>query len=57
MQILSQYGYTYGMLHIACEEYNPVNILQLLIDKGINPNEPDKNIQTPLHYAPVRENL
>jgi ankyrin repeat protein len=39
------------MLHIACDKNNPLNIVQLLLDKGLTANDINKHNQTPLHFA------
>lgn len=50
-------GHITSMLHIACNRYNPINIVQLLLDKGISANDMDNWNQTPLHRASRCGNL
>lgn len=54
IRIPSVYGKINGMLHFVCNRYITPDIVQLLIDKGINPNE---HKQTPLHFASVCTHL
>jgi ankyrin repeat protein len=44
-------GYTNSMLHVACEKNNPLNVVKLLLEKGLNVNDINRKGQTPLHIA------
>ncbi|KAJ5076751.1 ankyrin repeat-containing protein [Anaeramoeba ignava] len=47
---------TNDFLHLICSEQFPVQILQLFLEKKINPNKMDQNSNTPLQIA-IKNNL
>ena len=46
---LTNYGVS--LLHIAAGSLHSVGIMQVLLDRGADPNARDKNNSTPLHYS------
>lgn len=59
LKILCEYGAdpnvgvfgTYKAIHIACQQPQNANMIQLLLDHGVNKDEPWRNGQLPVHLA------
>ena len=51
MRIASNTGCINSMLHMACKNNNPLNIVQTLLNNGVQANDTNDRNQTPLHFA------
>jgi ankyrin repeat protein len=57
IQIRNQFGFVNSMLHIACDNCCQLNVVQLLLQNGLNANDNNQHQQTPLHFAAFHENV
>lgn len=57
VRIQNEWGFVNGMLHIACNSFCQLNVVQLLLKNGVNANDINTSKQTPLHFASFNQNI